>query len=776
MGPSTEAPTLAPLTSPRTSSSYNASPASTKLTRENMPWLCNGCGLTAAQGLDELARMAGNESAVSYIQYFVTSSGTFYCQCPDATVATGRALGLNVLPMINSGDTAGADALALIQHRNWWGAFIQSALATANASGYAGYNWDIEGTGSGTPPTNTSSEYAHLLWQFANATHAAGLRTTVDVAWFDPQLWNATYLSATSVDVFYDMDYYSWTYFWDRLYKDLGQYPRDRLGEGLAGDVGNGVPCPGDVGAGGFNDRIHILESYNITRTAFWAMADWAVGNGCWDYPPGVGALLHDFLFNGSTSANWTLEMGGGPNGWAFCPGGWSVSGAPPVGTCAPSSPDGLNVTLYTSNDTGSIGPVTLQGNSSITRSWGTPLSSLRLDLFEYLDGRNLTLTQQNLSCAGGAVVSSGPLPTPVGWLHRDLVETFPAGAVCGLRFILARDVPGPGTGENDWFANFAIQLPAGPLSVRATGTPLTGTAPLAVTFAGNVTGGLAPITYGWDLGDGSTTSTLSPTHTFAAPGTYLATLSATDAAGLTRSANLTVQVAPTNHSVPLSVSASASPPSGVAPLPVRFSAVVQGGQAPYAVRWHFGDGGTASQLVVNHTYLAAGTFDAQLVVNDSAGGSTSAVLSIVVAAAPPLSVSARAAPATVPEGASVTFSAAVTGGRAPFTYQWQGLPPGCPSQNAAALTCTPTVTGPFSVVVAVADASIPVQHANGSTTLNVTASPGGATASPALPWSDLLVGGLLVGTLLALAVVLLLRRRRAHPPAEPPEQRDGPS
>lgn len=63
------------------------------------------------------------------------------------------------------------------------------------------------------------------------------------------------------------------------------------------------------------------------------------------------------------------------------------------------------------------------------------------------------------------------------------------------------------------------------------------------VQFNANVQG-LPEITYRWDFGDGSTSTSANPTHTFSQPGTYTVTLEATNCGGTTRR-TLTVTVVP---------------------------------------------------------------------------------------------------------------------------------------------------------------------------------------------------------------------------------------
>lgn len=84
----------------------------------------------------------------------------------------------------------------------------------------------------------------------------------------------------------------------------------------------------------------------------------------------------------------------------------------------------------------------------------------------------------------------------------------------------------------------------------------------------------------------------------------------------------------------PLSVSCSATPPSGLAPLTVGFSLNVAGAQGAFSVAINYGDGRTGTEVAVPHTYTAAGTYTVAFTVTS---GSQSALCSTVVRAdAPP--------------------------------------------------------------------------------------------------------------------------------------------
>jgi PKD repeat protein len=79
-------------------------------------------------------------------------------------------------------------------------------------------------------------------------------------------------------------------------------------------------------------------------------------------------------------------------------------------------------------------------------------------------------------------------------------------------------------------------------------------------------------------------------------------------------------------------VHATASPSGGPAPLTVHFVAAASGGVAPYTYMWDPGDkSANASGAYFNHTYATSGTYEATVLVNDSATNSTEVNLTILV-------------------------------------------------------------------------------------------------------------------------------------------------
>jgi uncharacterized repeat protein (TIGR01451 family) len=128
------------------------------------------------------------------------------------------------------------------------------------------------------------------------------------------------------------------------------------------------------------------------------------------------------------------------------------------------------------------------------------------------------------------------------------------------------------------------------PLVVDFSAFPPQGAAPLLVQFLNNSTGAT---NYGWDFGDGITSTLPSPTHTYAAAGVYTVTLAAGNELNgtLTRTHYLTV-------TTPVTAAFTATPLTGTVPLTVTF---VNSSTGAMEYAWDFGDG---SHLTQNSTLI----------------------------------------------------------------------------------------------------------------------------------------------------------------------------
>ncbi len=181
------------------------------------------------------------------------------------------------------------------------------------------------------------------------------------------------------------------------------------------------------------------------------------------------------------------------------------------------------------------------------------------------------------------------------------------------------------------------IAVTAGPTVTATASAPAVDVGYAAAFSAHLGSSGIPPVTFSWTLGDGTTLTGQNVSHSFGAPGSYAVQVTATDSAGGTANATVTVQVnaLPTVSIVVMNASTSAG-------TPVAFFADLAGGTGSFRYSWSFGDGSTSTSAAPAHTYNATGTYTVQVWANDSYGGGSHATLTVTVAT---LSTSGGAAP-----------------------------------------------------------------------------------------------------------------------------------
>ena len=302
-----------------------------------------------------------------------------------------------------------------------------------------------------------------------------------------------------------------------------------------------------------------------------------------------------------------------------------------------------------------------------------------------------------------------------------------------------------------------AVEFEAGsiPLAASITASPTTGDAPLAVNFTASVSGGSSPYSFNWNFGDGQSSTTQNPSHTYPSAGSYTATLIVTDNASATASSTANIDVI---ANVSLSANIYASPTSGQAPLAVNFTGSASGGTSPYSYSWTFGDGGSSTTQNPSHTYSSAGSYAATLTVTDNPSATISSTVNISVTANVPLSAGIVASPTSGQAPLAVNFTGSASGGTSPYSYSWAfGDGVSSASQNpshtyssAGSYTATLTVTdsksatNSNSLAITVTAAPTPVvASASGSTAsgqaplaVNFTGSASGGTAPYTYSWA----------------------------------------
>ncbi len=168
-------------------------------------------------------------------------------------------------------------------------------------------------------------------------------------------------------------------------------------------------------------------------------------------------------------------------------------------------------------------------------------------------------------------------------------------------------------------------------LQASFTLTPSSPQASQTVTFTGSAIGGTTPYTYNWSLGDGSTASGASTSHSYGQAGQYSIVLTVKDSANHNASSMQTLTVvAP----IALTSSFTYSPSLPSVGTGTIFVASASGGTIPYQYNWNFGDSSTATGPTAIHAYSAIGVYNSTLTVTDSASHTASSSQKVTVTVA----------------------------------------------------------------------------------------------------------------------------------------------
>ncbi len=147
-------------------------------------------------------------------------------------------------------------------------------------------------------------------------------------------------------------------------------------------------------------------------------------------------------------------------------------------------------------------------------------------------------------------------------------------------------------------------------------------------------------VTYGWDFGDGTTSTETNPTKTYSQPGVYQVKLTATsDLGGCADTVSHTINIG--------SGGGGGGTCSMVANFSVNnltqcvtgnqfvFTSNITGGTAPYKYSWDLNDGTYSTAQNVTKSYSTYSEHDVSLMVTDSKGCTSNAVQQIYVGCVP---------------------------------------------------------------------------------------------------------------------------------------------
>lgn len=149
------------------------------------------------------------------------------------------------------------------------------------------------------------------------------------------------------------------------------------------------------------------------------------------------------------------------------------------------------------------------------------------------------------------------------------------------------------------------------------SGNPLSGNSPLSVLFTDQSTGTIT--SYLWNFGDGGTSTSANPSHTYPSGGTYTVSLAVTGPDG--SDTKTKINYITVTEPVPAPVADfMGSPVSGNAPLIVQFTELST--KNPTQWQWDVNNDGTIDYTSPSpqHTYSNAGTYSVKLTVSNVGG------------------------------------------------------------------------------------------------------------------------------------------------------------
>lgn len=208
-----------------------------------------------------------------------------------------------------------------------------------------------------------------------------------------------------------------------------------------------------------------------------------------------------------------------------------------------------------------------------------------------------------------------------------------------------------------------------------------------AIVFENHSTG-TGPLSYLWEFGDGSTSTEMSPSHTYAEALNYTVRLTVTNAYGsdtMESTISFTLNAAFTQSAEIIQTGDT-----------ITFTNLSTG-VGPLIYHWDFGDGATSEEKDPSHTYTTAGSYTVTLTVTRP--GDKTATATGQVRFRPKASIGT--ALTTVSQNTRLQLTSTSTG-TAPMTYLWE-FGDGTTS-NAASPVHTYTKPGKYTIKLTVSN------------------------------------------------------------------------
>ena len=379
-----------------------------------------------------------------------------------------------------------------------------------------------------------------------------------------------------------------------------------------------------------------------------------------------------------------------------------------------------------------------------------------------------LVLGSFSLTAEHPRPLAPGASPLPASTLAGPSLAARPTASAT------AAPVPAP--------SGFAPVLPGATITVvSAVAVPAAGSQPLVATLTAQAHGSstVTNFTFLWLFGDGTPNLTVvvpvatagangtdSVTHTYyVATGSnfsfYNATVNVTDNVGDRYQLSHKIPLIVT---MPLLLTAVATPSVFTIGRNVTLTPVVSGGLTPYRYTWSGTPAGCVTGVVVlTCNVTASGTYSIRVTVNDAAANHNTTAATFT--ANPKVVVFAgNQGFFSCPAGLGIlqeNFSANVTGGTPPYAYSWS-FGDGAPTVNGTRVVHNYTTAGNFTAQLNVTDSG----GGNGSVALKISAlfAACNGVPPPSFSFPTTLVKGLIVLVFLVVIVLTLLiffRRRR---------------
>jgi PKD repeat protein len=426
----------------------------------------------------------------------------------------------------------------------------------AGGSGWLGDTWTISGN----------------VWSHRSTPTSPGARSSASAA-YDPDL--------AGVVVFGGFHYPS------PYYNDTWLYKANNWSN-VSGAVAPPVRSEASMA---YDPALQELVLFGGTNGGAYLNDTWAYGGGVWRQlalpiaPPPLsgGSMAYDTTLS-------ALILYGGTMGSTLASGTWTFNGA---WSQLPNAvaPGGRYLSTMTTFPNGTV---LLCGGQNLTST------NTSVDAWEFSGSDWVQIS-----------AGTGPNSRGASALTYDSSDGYPL--LFGGRFCAY------GTCRQSLNDSWAFDTLAGRLLPFSN----SGVAPFTVTPAVSLLGGTrnpngtSTVSYLWRFGDGGTSTSGAPGHTYALAGEESINLVVADAFGLTLSFLASV-------SVQFGLKITIQPVPG-SPLTYNFSVSIQNATAPVSLLWHFGDGNTSTSVAPNHTYGAAGPVTIEVDGRDANGAIGSA-------------------------------------------------------------------------------------------------------------------------------------------------------